>query len=127
MRIIVLALPIIFSAACQQGHASKTHHKQASEATCTGGGDGSCCSGIGAAELADKKIPADAVSFKVKVTGMHCSSCEKKVKAALLKLEDVYTAEMNSDTGIVTIQAKSKVEDKAIAAIKKLGYGAESA
>ena len=57
--------------------------------------------------------------LKLKVSGMVCGGCEKRVKTALSEINGVESVDANHNTGIVTITSKedidvSKIKEKII-------------
>lgn len=65
----------------------------------------------------------------LKVTGMTCGECVKKVENALKKVEGVKTAQVDLDTGkaIVTGDPSKLKTDKLVAAVKQAGFTAQPA
>lgn len=59
----------------------------------------------------------------IKVNGMHCEGCEKRIKNALEDIRGVKEVEADYKKGIVIIDAKSKIDNKVIEeAIEDLGF-----
>lgn len=77
---------------------------------------------------AAKPVPADAQTATVKITGMTCDGCANQVRNALLKVDGVYDAEVNWESGVATVKFDgSKVDQAKLgAAITKAGYGTEA-
>lgn len=62
----------------------------------------------------------------IKVKGMHCEGCEKRIKNALGDIKGVKKVEADYKKGIVTVEAKSKIDDKTIeGTINDLGFEVE--
>jgi copper chaperone len=64
---------------------------------------------------------------KIKISGMHCASCEMLVKDALEDMDGVKSAGANHKTGIIDVDfddGKVKKDD-IIETIKKEGYDVE--
>ena len=70
--------------------------------------------------------PDDAVTLRI--TGMTCASCVRRVERALSKVEGVETASVNfaSETARVTAASPVGVE-RLVQAVEKAGYHAEEA
>jgi copper chaperone CopZ len=64
---------------------------------------------------------------EIRVKGVDCSACSRKVSTTLLKLDGVKSAEMNVETKLATVEFESgKVTRKQmVAAIRKAGYEVE--
>lgn len=73
---------------------------------------------------AGKPVPADAKTLTLKVGGMSCDGCANTVRNALLKLDGVYDATVDWQTGAATVQYDGKkVDDARLGdAIVKAGY-----
>ena len=64
--------------------------------------------------------------LKFKVDGMHCEGCEKRIKNALEDIKGVKEVEADYKKGIVTVGAKSKIDDKTLEdTIEALGFEVE--
>ena len=64
--------------------------------------------------------------LNIKVKGMHCEGCEKKIKNALGDIKGVKEVEADYKKGIVTVEAKAKIDDKTIEdTIDDLGFEVE--
>jgi copper chaperone CopZ len=66
---------------------------------------------------------------EAKIKGMTCGSCEKKVKAALMKFEQVASVNVSSKTGtaVITLKEGQTIsEEKLSAAIKEAGFKLQS-
>lgn len=78
-----------------------------------------------AAAVAKREIPDNAVWKTLKVTGMTCGGCERRVIAHVGKLDNVVSVEADSELGQVRIAMKSDSDETTRAAeaeIKRLGY-----
>lgn len=64
--------------------------------------------------------------IKIKVKGMMCEGCEKRVKNALTTINEIEEVEANHETGIVNIKLSSQI-DKAVIEkkIKDIGFEVE--
>ena len=59
----------------------------------------------------------------VKVKGMMCNHCEKRVTDALLAVEGVSSAKADFGSGLVTVTLSQQVENEALKqALKDAGY-----
>lgn len=64
--------------------------------------------------------------LKIKIYGMHCSSCEKIIHMELEGFPGVLESEVDYKTGIGTIKAEdSVVEEDVLKVIVNTGYKAE--
>jgi len=63
----------------------------------------------------------------LKITGMHCTACDKLIKQTLLDTEGVSSAEVSYETGEAKIVADSSLvsQDQILSLIKEMGYSAE--
>ena len=81
-----------------------------------------------AAAVAKRSVPGDAVWKTLKVSGMTCGGCERRVIAHLGKLDGVVGVEADSELGEVRV-AMASDSDAAVKAaeaeIKRLGYRVE--
>ena len=60
---------------------------------------------------------------KIKVNGMVCGGCEKRVKNALENIEEIKKVDANHKKGTVTISLKNDIETKIIEEkIEDLGF-----
>jgi copper chaperone CopZ len=81
-----------------------------------------------AAAVTKRDVPDNAVWKTLKVAGMTCGGCERRVIAHVGKLDGVVSVEADSELGQVRIALASKHGDSAEAAtaeIKRLGYRVE--
>lgn len=76
---------------------------------------------------ASKPVPADAKTLTLKVGGMTCDGCANTVRNALLKVDGVYDATVDWETGATVVQFDGKKTDDAKLgdAIIKAGYTVE--
>lgn len=59
----------------------------------------------------------------IKVEGMVCNGCEKRVQNALKSIEGIEKVDANYENGIVTIASKCEVEEKIMKdKIEDLGF-----
>ena len=64
--------------------------------------------------------------LNIKVKGMHCEGCEKRIKNALEDIKGVKEVEADYKKGIVTVEAKAKIADKTLEdTIEHLGFEVE--
>lgn len=64
--------------------------------------------------------------LNIKVKGMHCEGCEKRIKNALEDIRVVKEVEADYKKGVVIVKAKSKIDDRTIEdAIDDLGFEVE--
>ena len=64
--------------------------------------------------------------LNIKVKGMHCEGCEKIIKNALEDIKGVKEVEADYKKGIVTVEAKAKIDDKTLEdTIEDLGFEVE--
>ena len=93
---------------------------------CCGGGGGSCCGGAMAdTATIPTDAPATAAWSTVKVDGMRCGRCAKKIMAALGKVEGIVAVQADATTGQVrwaVDPGHDAQRDGVIAEIRKLGY-----
>jgi|GEM_PF-491704 len=78
---------------------------------------------------AGKPVPANALTVSLKVTGMSCGDCADAIRNALLKLDGVYDAAVNYETGVANVQIDGTKVDQAklSEAIVKAGFKVEPA
>jgi copper chaperone CopZ len=112
----------------------------AGEAMCGGGGGGSCCGGDAemcaggctswdeaAGEVAAREIPAGAQWKTIKVAGMTCGGCERRIIAHLGKVDGILAVEADAEVGEVRV-AMARDTDLRTAAVERinaLGYSAQ--
>ncbi len=78
-----------------------------------------------AAVISKQEIPADATWQVLKVDGMTCGGCERRIIATVGKLEGVVAVEADSELGQVRVAVASgneKSGNAASAKISELGY-----
>lgn len=62
----------------------------------------------------------------IKVTGMHCSGCENRIKNVLSDIEGVEEVKANYKDGIVTINANESIDVSILnEKIEDLGFNVE--
>lgn len=102
--------------------------------SCGGGGEkcGGSCGGGCAAEMATPAptfaaVPSDARWTELKVEGMHCGGCARRVENALAKVDGVFGVKVDLEKKIVAVATKPGVDAHALAKppIDALGYRAE--
>lgn len=112
--------------ATAQGNAG-----EAAGGTCGGSMD-SCSGGCDqwdgeAAEVARRVVPDGAAWKTIKVSGMTCGGCERRIIANLGKLDGVLAVEADAELGEVRV-ATAKSSDLRAAAVERinsLGYSAQ--
>jgi copper chaperone CopZ len=62
--------------------------------------------------------------FKLKIDGMHCGSCVRRVTQALASVEGVVVDEVHVGSAQITSAVDPAPVDLAIAALAKAGYAA---
>ena len=63
---------------------------------------------------------------KLKISGMHCPSCEKLVGMKLEKLPEVTSFKVSAEKGQAEIETDSSLQsDQIVSKIKEAGYDAE--
>lgn len=59
----------------------------------------------------------------IKVDGMHCEHCAKKVSDAIVKLDDSYKVKVDLKSGEVTITSKNTIDiDNVIENVNETGF-----
>ena len=73
---------------------------------------------------AGKAVPAGAQALALKVKGMTCGGCANEIRNALLKVEGVYDAAVDFESGVAKVQFDGAKLDaaKISAAIVKAGF-----
>ena len=73
---------------------------------------------------ASKAVPAGAQAVALKVKGMTCGGCANEIRNALLKVDGIYDAAVDFDTGVAKVQFDGAKLDaaKISAAIAKAGF-----
>ncbi len=73
---------------------------------------------------ASKVVPAGAQAVALKVTGMTCGGCANEIRNALLKVDGVYDAAVDFESGVAKVQFDGAKLDatKISAAIAKAGF-----
>jgi copper chaperone CopZ len=79
-----------------------------------------------AAQVAQRKVPADAEWRTIPVTGMTCGGCERRIIASLGKVEGVLAVEADAELGQVRIATAhgNDLRSVAVDKINQLGYSA---
>ena len=77
-------------------------------------GEGACCGGGGGSvvlDIPEKSLENPVLGKKVlKVSGMHCEHCAKKVSDAIVKVDDKYKVKVDLKCGEVTITSKNTID-----------------
>jgi len=69
-------------------------------------------------------VPSDARWTELKVGGMHCGGCVRRVSQALASVEGVVVNDVRVGAARLTSKLDPPPVDLAIAALVKAGYGA---
>lgn len=108
--------------------------------SCGGEAGGSCCGGEAdmcaggctkwddaAGEVAKRTVPANARWKTIKVSGMTCGGCERRIIANLGKLDGVLAVEADAEMGEVRVAMAQDADLRtaAIERINSLGYSAQ--
>lgn len=107
--------------------ASAASHECGGGGACCGGGGGSCCGGAAHAQVATEAapVPANAVWTTLRVGGMRCGNCAKRIQTSLAGVEGVLGVTADHTTGEVKIAAAPDMQDvrgKVAPQIDSLGY-----
>jgi len=97
----------------------------ASPASCNGGAScGGQCGGAAAAAPVWATVPPGARWTELRVTGMHCGGCARRIERALAKVDGVLGVTIDVPTGSVKVATAAGTDAKALAAppIDALGY-----
>jgi copper chaperone CopZ len=139
MRIAVLALVFAFTA-CQRASepppaakdtnapsATATQVVEAPAQECGPSCGGSCgggCEGMADPVQAEPTVPADAVWTEMRVTGMHCGGCARRIRNALAQVDGIYGVHVDVATAIVRVATPKDRDGRALAQprIDALGY-----
>jgi copper chaperone CopZ len=144
MRIAVLGLvfaALFASGACQRASeppANDPPAKPAPSATATevvpapepscgpscGGTCGGGCEGMADPPQAEPTVPADAVWTEMRVTGMHCGGCARRIRNALAQVDGIYGVHVDVATATVRVATPKDRDGRALAQprIDALGY-----
>ena len=97
----------------------------AQHASCGGGAGcgGQCGAAAGAAPLW-ATVPPNAHWTELRVTGMHCGGCARRIERALAKVDGVLGVQIDVPTGSVKVATATGTDGKTLAAapIDALGY-----
>jgi len=137
---------LMFVAACGQSDAAEKSAAQTSQiaipAALTvaphscGGGEacgGQCGAGGGcAAAMAEPEptfaaVPADAQWTELKVSGMHCGGCARRIERGLAKVDGVLGVKVDLAAATVKVATAKNIDARGLAkpAIDSLGYRVE--
>ena len=137
MRIAVVALLFVF-AACQRASeppappspapqtevvAAAAAQPQECGPSC-GGSCGGGCEGMADPPAPPTVVPSDAVWTELRVTGMHCGGCARRIRNALAQVDGVYGVEVDLSTATVRVATPKGRDGRALASprIDALGY-----
>ena len=83
-------------------------------------GEKTCCSG-GSREVREKRLDGPVLgSFKVRISGMHCENCARRIEDALQSLDVIAKAELPST---VIVRSKHPLNKEACSkAVREAGY-----
>lgn len=85
-------------------------------------GQSSCCGGGGEPRVKPKKLAHTVGRFTLRVDGMRCDSCKRRVMAAVNAL-DGYAAKVDLEHKTVTVSYESEGDREKVAkAIEAAGY-----
>jgi copper chaperone CopZ len=87
---------------------------------------GNCCGGMAEASASvPVEAPADALWTEMKVSGMHCGMCARKIESAVAVVEGVVAVTADPTTGLVRIATARGARDiraEVTPRIDALGY-----
>lgn len=127
----------------QPTHAAAAEHAEGKDDSCAGrvvdGDDEDGCGRMddeekaggcnqwdeAAAKVIERDVPQNATWTTLKVTGMTCGGCERRVIAKVGALDGVYSVEADAELGQVRVamdNSKPKLAELATETINKLGY-----
>jgi len=140
MRIAVVAL-LFAVAACQAAQSQPAPSESASTTQVVaastpapepahacgpscGGQCGGQCEGMADPPAPPPVVPADAVWTELKVSGMHCGGCARRIRNALAQVEGVYGVDVDLATATVRVATAKGKDGRALAGprIDALGY-----
>ncbi len=102
--------------------------------SCGGGSCGGACGGVAcngaggcmaeAAVAPAAPVPQDAVWTELRVEGMHCGGCARRIQNALAKVDGVVGSEVDLGRKAVRVAARAGADPAALASptIDQLGY-----
>lgn len=95
--------------------------------TCGGSCGGTCgggCEGMADPVQAEPTVPADAVWTEMRVTGMHCGGCARRIRNALAQVDGIYGVHVDVTTATVRVATPKGRDARALAQprIDALGY-----
>jgi copper chaperone CopZ len=92
------------------------------EGSCAQKGEGACNKWDEAAdEVAKREVPADAEWTVMKVSGMHCGGCERRIIANVGSIDGVLAVEADAELGQVRVATAKGAKDIQKAATDKIG------
>lgn len=98
---------------------------KAKEETCAGKEEGACCGGWDKVPVEHAQIPDNAEWTTLKVSGMSCGGCAKRIQASLTGIEGVIDIQVDHTTGEVKIAAAPGTQDvrgRVAPRLNELGY-----
>ena len=89
-------------------------------------GEKTCCSG-GNVKNADKHLDGPVIgSYKVRISGMHCENCAKRVKGNIDKIDGA-VADVDWQSGLANVRYDRTIDESVLRdSIQILGYKVES-
>jgi len=89
-----------------------------------GGSCGGGCEGMADPPAPPTVVPSDAVWTELRVTGMHCGGCARRIRNALAQVDGVYGVEVDLSTATVRVATPKGRDGRALAGprIDALGY-----
>lgn len=80
-----------------------------------------------AAMISERRARRSSASFKLRVGGMSCGSCERRVRDALLSVRGVKAVSVSRQDGTAVVDAAAGFDRRlAVAAVMELGYEASA-
>ncbi|HUH00881.1 MAG TPA: heavy-metal-associated domain-containing protein [Kofleriaceae bacterium] len=120
--------PVAAAVVPEQAQPTASGEDSCGGGACGGGGScsgSSCGCGAAMATRAPRNVPPDATWTEVRVKGMRCGGCEKRIEAALAGLEGVYDVDANhtnASVRIATAPSDRTVRDRVVPQIEALGF-----
>jgi len=113
--------------ASDEGYSCGDPDKHAAGKDGSGGSESGGCNqwDEAAAEVIERDVPKDAIWTTLKVTGMTCGGCERRIIANLGGIDGVYAVEADAELGQVRLavdKSKPKLASVAAERIGSLGY-----
>ncbi len=72
------------------------------------------------------KVPADAKTLALRVSGMTCTACAASIEKSVKKVPGVYSAQVDFDSGRAVVKTRTGVDtDAVLKAVETAGYKAQ--